>query len=94
MSNVTFAVVIWVLTVVVWILVKAIGFPHQFKLNYKRKSTKGVSVIFYLLAFLSYILWTVHWFLQDDRVLILGQWIGVITTGMIVVQIILYRKNK
>ena len=94
LTEITFASIIGILTVTVGVLVKMIGFPDQFRLNYKRKSTKGVSSLFYSLAFLSYILWTIHGFLQDDWVLIVGQGIGVITTAMIVFQIIIYRKNK
>jgi len=71
-----------------------VGFPDQFRLNYKRKSTKGLSNLFYSLAFLSYILWTIHGFLQNDWVLIVGQGIGIITTAMIIAQIIIYKKNK
>ena len=94
MNGITFASIIGILTVVVGISVKMLGFPDQFRLNFKRKSTKGVSTIFYLLAFLSYILWTIHGLLQDDWVLVLGQGVGVITTAMIVAQIIIYRKDK
>ncbi|MDD5417000.1 MAG: PQ-loop repeat-containing protein [Candidatus Aenigmarchaeota archaeon] len=92
-TTITFATVIGVLTVVIGILVKIIGFPDQFRLNYKRKSTEGLSTLFYGLAFVSYILWTIHGFLQNDWVLIVGQGVGIITTAMIVSQIIVYRKK-
>ena len=46
-----------------------------------------------LLAFLAYVLWTVHGILQDDWVLIVGQGIGIITTGMILYQIAAYKKK-
>jgi uncharacterized protein with PQ loop repeat len=77
----------------VGILVKVIGFPHQFYENFKRKSTKGLSTPYMLLAFLAYVLWTVHGILQDDWVLIVGQGIGIITTGMILYQIAVYKKK-
>jgi uncharacterized protein with PQ loop repeat len=93
-STVTFAAIIGVLTVVIGILVKVIGFPDQFRLNYKRKSTQGLSTLFYALAFVSYVLWTVHGIFQKDWVLIIGQGVGIITTAAIVAQIIIYRKNK
>lgn len=92
--GITFATIIGVFTVVIGILVKILGFPAQFRINHKRKSTKGLSTIFIVLAFISYILWTTHGFLQNDWVLIAGQGVGIITTGMIVVQVILYKKNK
>lgn len=94
LTTITFASIIGILTVTIGVLVKMVGFPDQFRLNYKRKSTKGLSSLFYLLAFLSYVLWTIHGFLQNDWVLIVGQGIGIITTAMIVAQIIIYKKNK
>ncbi|OGK17437.1 hypothetical protein A2799_03220 [Candidatus Roizmanbacteria bacterium RIFCSPHIGHO2_01_FULL_39_24] len=94
LPNVTFAAIIGALTIAIGIIVKVIGFPDQFRINYKRKSTKGLSTLFYILAFISYILWTTHGVLQNDPVLIIGQGVGIITTGMIVAQIIIYRKNK
>lgn len=93
LTELTLAAIIGTLTVVVGILVKVIGFPDQFRINYKRKSTKGLSTIFYILAFISYMLWTTHGFLQNDWVLIIGQGVGIITTGIIVAQILIYRKK-
>ena len=93
-NGITFALIIGLLTIVIGILVKVIGFPDQFRKNYQRKSTEGLSSIFIVLAFVSYILWTTHGILQNDLVLIIGQGVGIITVGMILFQIILYRKNK
>lgn len=92
--TITFAAIIGVLTLTVGILVKIIGFPDQFMKNYKRKSTEGLSTIFISLAFLSYILWTIHGYLQKDWVLIIGQGAGILTTGMIVFQVFYYRDKK
>ena len=92
--EITFAIIIGILTVVVGVFVKVIGFPDQFIKNYRRKSTKGYSTVFILLAFLSYILWTIHGFIQGDLVLVIGQGVGVLTTGMIVFQVFYYRRNK
>ncbi len=89
-----FAIVIGFLTTVLSILVKVIGFPDQIRKNYKRKSTEGVSTSFYILSFLVYLLWTLHGILQKDMVLVLGQGLGIITTGVVVYQIILYRNKK
>jgi MtN3 and saliva related transmembrane protein len=93
-GTITFAAIIGILTVMIGILVKVIGFPDQFRLNHKRKSTKGLSTLLYVLSFVSYILWTLHGILQKDWVLIIGQGVGIITTAMIVIQIYIYRKNK
>ena len=92
--TITFAAIIGVLTLTIGILVKIIGFPDQFMKNYKRKSTEGLSTIFISLAFLSYILWTIHGYLQKDWVLIIGQGAGILTTGMIVFQVFYYRDKK
>lgn len=86
--------IVGIVTAVVGILVKLLGFPDQFRLNLKRKSTKGLSTFFYVLAFVSYSLWTLHGFLQNDWVLVLGQGLGILTTGMIVAQIISYRSKR
>lgn len=86
--------IIGVLTVVVGILVKLLGFPDQFLKNYKRKSTEGLSSLFIVLAFVSYILWTLHGFYQKDLILILGQGVGVLTSGAILYQILIYRKKE
>lgn len=94
MNIVTIALIIGVMTTVLSILVKVIGFPDQIRQNYKRKSTEGVSTAFYILSFLVYMLWTAHGVLQKDWVVILGQGLGIITTGAIVYQIYIYRKKK
>ena len=86
--------IIGFLTVSIAILVKIIGLPDQARKNYLRKSTEGISTTFFVLAFISYLLWTLHGVMEKDMVLIIGQGAGVITTGIIVFQIIKYRKNK
>lgn len=92
--NFTLPIIIGALTLIVGILVKLIGFPDQFLKNYKRKSTEGLSTIFFILAFVSYFLWTMHGLLQNDQVLIIGQGIGMLTTGAIIYQIVIYKKKK
>lgn len=88
-----FAVIIGLLTTILSVLIKVIGFPDQIKKNYKRKSTEGLSSTFYILSFITYMLWTLHGVLQKDWVVILGQGLGIITTGIIVYQIFLYKKK-
>lgn len=94
MTGLSFAALIGVLTTIVAILVKVIGLPDQIRKIYRRKSTEGISTLFFLLAFLSYLLWTIHGILQKDNVLVIGQGVGLITTGVIIGQIIIYRKKK
>jgi MtN3 and saliva related transmembrane protein len=93
MIDLTLAGIVGTLTVLMALLVKFVGFPDQMRKNYKRKSTKGVSTIFYILAFIGYSLWVVHGILQQDNVLIIGQGLGVITTAIILGQIFMYRDN-
>jgi len=88
------ASIIGFLTVAIAILVKVIGLPDQARKNYLRKSTEGISTTFFVLAFISYLLWTVHGAMENDMVLIIGQGVGVITTSIIIFQIIKYRKKK
>jgi len=89
-----FALVIGFLTTALSILIKVVGFPDQIRKNYQRKSTEGLSSSFYILSFITYSLWTLHGFMQKDWVVILGQGLGIITTGFIVYQICIYRKKK
>lgn len=92
--NLTLPIIIGTLTLIVGILVKLLGFPDQFLKNHKRKSTEGLSSVFIILAFISYLLWTLHGIFQNDIVLIIGQGLGVLTTGAIVYQIIIYKPKK
>jgi len=88
------AIVIGFLTTVLSILVKVVGFPDQIRKNFKRKSTEGLSNSFYILSFSVYILWTIHGFLEKDWVIIFGQGLGIVTTGIILYQIFLYKRNS
>ena len=92
-DNFSFAAIVGFLTVTVAILVKVVGLPDQIRQNLRGKSTRGLSTIFMILAFVSYGLWTLHGILQKDNVLIIGQGAGLITTGIILHQIFLYRKK-
>ena len=89
-----FAAIIGFLTVTIAVLVKVIGLPDQIRQNRKRRSTKGLSTPFFALGFLSYVLWTVHGFLQTDWVLVIGQGVGMITMGIIVLQVWKYRNSE
>ncbi|HLD39508.1 MAG TPA: PQ-loop repeat-containing protein [archaeon] len=91
---INFAVVIAFLTVIFGILAKVVGFPDQIRKNYKRKSTEGLSTIFIAIAVVSYVLWTLHGLLINDWVLVVGQGLGIITTGIIALQIIHYKKRS
>jgi len=94
LQTISFAGVIGFLTLVIGILVKVIGLPDQMKKNYKRKSTEGLSTWFMILSLIAYSLWTIHGILQKDMVLVLGQGLGIITVGIILYQIYIYRNKE
>lgn len=94
MSSFDIAAIVGILTVAFGIIVKIIGFPDQIRKNYNRKSTKGLSTTFIVLSFAAYALWTIHGVIRDDPVLIIGQGLGIITTGVILYQIWIYRRNS
>ncbi|PIP53574.1 hypothetical protein COX08_00240 [Candidatus Beckwithbacteria bacterium CG23_combo_of_CG06-09_8_20_14_all_34_8] len=93
-QTITFAGIIGFLTLIVGILTKVIGLPDQIRKNYKLQSTEGLSTSFIFLAFISYMLWTLHGIMEKDIVLILGQGLGILTTGIIIWQIISYKGKK
>lgn len=82
------------LTAAVSILVKLIGLPDQIRKNYERKSTHGLSIPFFVLGFVAYLLWTIYGYLKQDWVVFFGQGFGMITMGIIAYQIWIYRGNK
>ena len=90
----TFAITIGILTVIFGILAKIVGFPDQIKKNYQRRSTEGLSTAMIVIGVIGYSLWTIHGVLQGDWVLIVGQGLGIVTTGIILIQIVLYRRKK
>jgi uncharacterized protein with PQ loop repeat len=83
-----------VLTMVFGILVKVIGIPDQIRQNFKRKSTAGVSLPNQAVGFLAYFFWTFHGILRHDATLIYAQGLGVVTTGIVLLQFFLYRKRR
>lgn len=94
LSGVDIAAIVGILTVIFGVIVKVVGFPDQMRSNYKRKSTKGLSTTFIVLSFITYSLWTLHGIFQKDPVLTIGQGLGIITTGIILYQIWIYRRNS
>ncbi|MFA5927653.1 MAG: SemiSWEET family transporter [Patescibacteria group bacterium] len=93
LQTITLAGVVAVLTTMMGIIVKVVGLPDQIRKNYKRQSTEGLSTLFIWMTFIAYILWTLHGILRKDWVLIIGQGLGIVTTGIILWQIFIYR-NK
>ena len=94
MKTEIFISIIGILTIVSTLILKLVGFPHQVKENYTRKSTKGVSTVFFALVFWCYLLWTLYGILKKDMIISIGHGMGIIVSGIILIQIIIYRKNK
>jgi len=74
------------------ILLKVVGLPDQIKKDLKRKSTEGLSTIFIILFWLTYIIWTMYGILKEDWFITIGHGVGVVTTGIILLQIRKYKK--
>ncbi len=91
---VLFATIIGVLAVFFSFLAKIVGHPDQMLKNYRRKFTEGVAISMFVTSFLAYLFYTIHGILQKDKVVILGQALGVITTGIILWQAFYYRSKK
>lgn len=87
-----FATTISILTIIFSFLVKIVGFPAQIKLLLTHKDTANISKTFYLLNFISYFLWTIHGFNQGDKIVIVGQGLGVIASGIVLY--LLFRRTK
>lgn len=88
------AAIVALMTTFFSLIVKFIGLPDQIRANYRRKSTEGVSTIYFILGFISYVLWGVYGYLAHDWALMISQGIaGVLTTGFILWQIYIYRKR-
>jgi uncharacterized protein with PQ loop repeat len=94
MHLVLITLIVGTLTTILSIVIKVVGFPDQMRKNFQRKSTEGVSTMFYVLSFATYLLWTFYGILRNDWVVFLAQGLGIITTGVIVYQIFIYRKKK
>jgi len=86
--------VVGVMTVASSLLVKMIGLPHQIIENYKRKATDGVSLPNHAIGLFAYACWTFYGYLNSDMVLIYGQALGIVTEGIIVLQIFSYRSKS
>lgn len=94
MTGLSLLFVVGTITTIVSILTKVLGLPDQIKKNYTRKSTAGVSTMFIVLLCLSYTSWTIYGLLSGDFFLVIGHGLGIITTGIVIIQIVLYRPRQ
>ena len=90
----TYEGIISTLTVIASLAVKLVGSPSQIRQLIKTKNSESVSLLQWVLVFTSYVLWLLHGIIKKDITVIVGQGIGIITSGLIVFFIIKYRKKN
>lgn len=75
-------------------MIKLIGFPQQAIKIYKSKTTNNVSWFLFLSSFISYILWTYYGYLKNDWVIMWGQSVGILTSGIVLYLLYKFRNNN
>jgi uncharacterized protein with PQ loop repeat len=80
---ITFEEVISTLTLISTLAVKLIGFPSQIHKVRKAGSIESVSVVYFVLGFVTYSLWTIHGIVSHDTTVIVGQGMGVLASGVL-----------
>lgn len=78
------------MTVITTIAVKLIGIPSQIRKIHQTKSVESISILHFGLGFAAYVLWTIHGILKMDWTIIIGQSIGIITSGILLIVIFYY----
>ena len=89
----TFEAIISTLTLISTLSVKLIGFPSQIQKVRKAGHLEGVSVVYFILGFVTYSLWTLHGIVKNDITVILGQGLGVIASGILLIVLYTTAKN-
>ncbi len=72
----------------------AIGLPAQIVKNYRRKSCEGLSPILFVLAFCTYLLWSLYGWTKPDWFLASAQTPGLILAIIILGQLIYYGRKR
>ncbi len=88
----TFEAIISTLTLVSTLSVKLIGFPSQIRKVRIAGNIESVSVLHFSLSFITYSLWTIHGVVKQDNTVIIGQGLGVIAAGALL--IVLFQTAK
>jgi MtN3 and saliva related transmembrane protein len=84
--------IISALTIIASYLIKLIGLPQQAYRIYKSGDTKNVSTVLFIFSFISYTLWTYYGVLKNDYVIIIGQSVGILTSGIVL--FVIYKSKK
>lgn len=75
--------IVSVMTVVATLSVKGIGIPSQIAKIHQNNSIENISILHFSLSFTSYVLWTIHGIFEDNWVIIIGQGVGILTSGLL-----------
>ncbi|WP_124643236.1 SemiSWEET family transporter [Amniculibacterium aquaticum] len=90
----TFAYIIGILTVLTSLAVKIIGYPSQILQIHKNKKVDNISLTLAITSFVTYVCWTIHGIIKNDVVVIAGQSLGILTSGILLFQILKYRNTN
>ncbi|MDO8603803.1 MAG: SemiSWEET family transporter [bacterium] len=82
------------ITIALSLLVTGIGMTSQARKNYLRKSTEGLSFMYFILLAVSYSFWVYYGFSIFDYVLIIPMAVGALVSYIIVFQIYYYKSVK
>lgn len=88
----TFEGIISTLTVVASFSTKLIGAPSQIKRLVETKNSESFSILHNSIIFIAYCLWAIHGYLQKDVTVMIGQGIGIISSGLILFFVLKYKK--
>lgn len=94
MESSMFAQIISVLTVIATLSVKIIGVPAQIRKIHQTGSIENISILYFSLSFSSYVLWTIHGVLEQDYVIIVGQGIGIVSSGTLLFLLIYHCRRS
>ena len=81
-------------TAISTIAVKLVGYPSQIRKILISRSVANLSVTHFTISFVTYLLWTLHGINQQDWVVIVGQGLGIVTSGILMGLILVVRRGK
>jgi len=94
LENISLIVLVGFAVATMSVAIKIVGVPDQIRRNYSRKSTEGLSLLFYMMSFSTYALWAIYGYLKGDWVVFLAQGaLGCVTSGIILYQFFLYKRK-
>ncbi len=78
------------------ILMSLIGLPTQILINYKRKSTEGLSLIFYLIFLVNVCCWLLYGLTMEkiDFFLVAANLPAAFLIAMLIIQFVVYRRKS